>query len=283
MKKLTKILAVAFIIAGFGAGSYYLVLYWPVKGGPYRNPNNWQLVFEEEFEGTSLNLSRWSHNYPEESYNGGHTHNHEGYMAPENVLIENGLLRLKAENRRHPDAPAPEESPWGWRDYNYTTAAITSHNKFNVTYGYIEGSFKMPASRGFWPAFWMLNDNGPWPPEIDVLETLMHDPTTLHVTFHYNPDGEDNHDSFGDKITNLPDLSQDFHTYGVEWTPDAISWYFDGVRVGRPYINKEYIAQCQEMYLLINLAIGGWEELPDESTIWPAYFECDWVRIWQLI
>jgi beta-glucanase (GH16 family) len=283
MKKGIKFCLLMVIISGLGICSYYSAIYWPSTGGPYRNPTKWHLIFEDEFEGTSLNLSRWSYNYPETSYNGGHTHNHEGYMTAENVLIENGLLRIKGENRRHPNAPAPENSPWGWLDYNYTTGAITSHNKFNFTYGYIEGRFKMPASKGFWPAFWLLNDNGPWPPEIDVLETLMHDPTSLHVTFHYNPKGDDNHQSYGDKITNLPDLSAEFHTYAVEWSANAISWYFDGQKVGRYYFNHEYIGQCENMYLLINLAIGGWEDLPDSTTIWPGYYDCDWIRIWQQI
>lgn len=284
MKKGFKVLLLALIISGLGVGAYFTVVNWPIEGGPYRNLEKWKLVFSDEFDGTSLDLEKWSYCYPETWHNQGYTHNHEGYMAPENVIIENGMLRLKAENKRHPNAPAPEYAYGRNLSYNYTTGAITSHNKFNCTYGYIEGRFRMPASRGFWPAFWMLVDNGPWPPEIDVLETLMHDPTTLHMTFHYDRfTEENNHKTVGSKIFNLPDLSADFHTYAVEWTPTSISWYFDGKRVYNPYIKPEHIAQCHDMFLLINLAIGGWEDLPDESTIWPGYFDCDWVRVYQLI
>lgn len=282
MKKWIKVIFIILLVGGLSTGGYYAAKYWPYRGGPYRAPNNWRLIFSDEFEGTTLNLSKWSYNYPEGWYNQGHTHNHEGYMTEENVLVTNGTLRIIGENRRHPDAPAPEESPWGWLSYNYTTGAITSYKKFNLTYGYIEGRFRMPASKGYWPAFWMLNLDS-WPPEIDILETLMHTPNTLYTTFHYDPYGEDNHKPDGQKFTSLPDLSADFHTYAVEWTSNSITWFFDGQKIGSSYFNQVYISQCYDMYLLINLAIGGWEDLPDESTIWPGYYDCDWVRVWQPI
>ena len=54
----------------------------------------------DDFEGDTLDLTKWSCGYP-----WGATHNHRAYMSPDNVLVEDGLLRIKAENKRHPDAP----------------------------------------------------------------------------------------------------------------------------------------------------------------------------------
>ena len=53
--------------------------------------------------------------------------------------------------------------------------------------------------------------------------------------------------------------------------------------MGRYFSKDEAIAQLGPQYILINLAIGGWEDDPDETTIWPATYETDYVRIWQLL
>jgi beta-glucanase (GH16 family) len=74
-----------------------------------------------------------------------------------------------------------------------------------------------------------------------------------------------------------PDLSADFHTYAVEWSADAIIWFFDGVEKFR---SGQGVPQ-QPMYLLVNLAIGGaWPVPPDESTPWPSSFDVDYVRVY---
>ncbi|NHJ47909.1 MAG: glycoside hydrolase family 16 protein [Asgard group archaeon] len=249
--------------------------------GPYNNPSEWNLVLFDDFIGDTLNLSHWSYNYPNGWPNDGHTHNHQAYMAEENVLIENSLLRLMGENSRHPNAPDPE---WGWGKllhYNYTAGCIHSRGKLNFTRGYIEGRFKMPASRGFWPAFWMLKDQEVGLPEVDIIEVLTHNTNNLYTTVHYGHSWSD-YDSYGWLTTNLPDLSADFHTYGVEISDESLTWFFDGKSVGRVFKNEYWLERCTDLFIIINLAIGGWELEPDETTIWPAYFECDWMKIWQL-
>ena len=249
--------------------------------GPYQNPNAWTLTLQDDFSGSTLNLSHWSYNYPTDWPNGGHTHNHQAYMNESNVVIENGLLQLVGENQRHPDAPDPE---WGfgkWLTYNYTAGCIHSRGKYNFTGGYIEGRMKMPASRGFWPAFWMLRDAEVGLPEIDILEVLTHQPRNLYTTVHYGHSWSE-YWSYGWLATNLPDLSADFHTYGVEVLDTSITWYFDGIRIGQIFRDKYWLERCTDLFIIINLAIGGWELDPNETTIWPAYFECDWMKVWQL-
>jgi beta-glucanase (GH16 family) len=249
--------------------------------GPYQNPSAWSLTLVDYFTGSTLNLSHWSYNYPSDWPHGGHTHNHQAYMNESNVVIENGLLRLVAENQRHPNAPDPEWG-WGkWLTYNYTAGCINTQGKLNFTGGYIEARMKMPVSRGFWPAFWMLRDAEVGLPEIDILEVLSHQPRNLYTTVHYGHSWSD-YWSFGWLTTSLPDLSADFHTYGVEVSNTSLTWYFDGIKIGRVFKDRYWLERCTDLFIIINLAIGGWELNPDETTIWPAYFECDWIKIWQL-
>ncbi|MDQ2086826.1 glycoside hydrolase family 16 protein [Herbivorax sp. ANBcel31] len=234
---------------------------------PPHGDSSWELVFSDEFEGTSLDTNKWSYNYP-----WGNTHNHSAYCVPENVSVSDGLLRIRAENKRHPDAPEGVDHD-GWHYLDYTSGAINTMNKFNFTTGYIEGRFKVPSTRGFWPAFWTLNAHTGWPPEIDILEVLCHAPNELHTNYHYGPSWDNKWSHYGHFTTN--DLSRDFNTFAVEWAPNYMMWYLNGEQVGTAFRDREWIDQAQEMYLLINMAIGGWEYLPDDSTQWPSYFECD--------
>ena len=78
------------------------------------------------------------------------------------------------------------------------------------------------------------------------------------------------------------DASDDFHVYGFEWTPQYMRYYVDGVQVGHDFTNKSAISQARGMYMILNLAIDGWDGTPDNTTVWPALFQCDYVRVWQI-
>lgn len=264
-------------VAVLAAGALLLSLHAPGLADP--PPGDWQLIFSDEFDGDALDLAKWSPSYP-----WGQTHNHRAFCAPENVTVADGKLRLTAENRRHPDAP-PEIEQGGKRyALDYTSGVVHTQGKFEFTYGYIEGSFRLPATRGFWPAFWTLNAAGGWPPEIDILEILCHEPTRVYYTYHYGKSWRPEEKlSFGGQFAadqGAPDFSQDFHVFACEWSPDCIAWYVDGVELRR-FTDRDWIAQSRDMYLIINLAVGGWEQDPDQTTVWPGVYECDWVRVWQ--
>lgn len=240
----------------------------------------WELVFEDNFDGTDLDNQKWN-----STYNWGNTHNHRAYCVAENVTVSEGLLRIKGETKRHPDAPQTTTSGGKTHSLDYTSGAIDTKNKFSLHYGYIEGRFKMPPQRGTWPAFWMLQDG--WPPEIDILE-VPHNRNQHHYYLHFTqPDWFDQHGDAWDREASFggvhtgPDKSAGFHNYGVEWSAGNLSFYFDDERIAS-YNRPREISQTEAMYIIVNLAIGGWAtdggdpiEITAEN---PAWFECDWVR-----
>ncbi len=235
----------------------------------------WNLVFEDNFEGTSLDTKKWNYNYP-----WGHTHNHRAYMIDSMVTVVNGQLQIKAIDQRNPAAPAGTDKwadQFGYLSFDYTSGAINSNSKFNFQYGYLEGSFKAPATLGTWPAFWTLNANGAWPPEIDVLE-IPSARTQHHYYYHYtNSSGAQA--SFGTSNSG-PDKSAAFHTYGVEWGPTYMKFYFDG-KLLNSYTGHTECNQGIDMYIIINLAVGGWAGDPPAGAVFPCYYMCDWVRVWK--
>lgn len=250
---------------------------------PPASLSGWTQVFSDEFEGTSLDKSKWN-----PTYNWGHTHNHRAYCVEENVSVNDGKLVIKGEAKRHPEAPATCSNGGKTYSLDYTSGAIDTQHKFKIRYGYIEGRFKMPAQLGTWPAFWMLQDG--WPPEIDIFE-VPHARNQHHYYLHYTQpdwyashgDAWDHEASFGGVHTG-PDKSADFHNYGLEWNERYMNFYFDDKLVAS-YNRPTEISQTEAMYIIINLAIGGWAtdngnpiEVTSDN---PAYLECDWVRVWE--
>lgn len=235
----------------------------------------YKLVFNDDFDGDSLDTTKWGYNY-----SWGHSHNHAAWCVPENVIVKDGILTLKGENKQHPDAVG-KQGTFNNKKYDivYTSGAVNTHHKFNFDYGYFEARMKMPKGKGMWPAWWMLKDG--WPPEIDMLEVLCSKPNELHVNFHYGPAWNEHYSH--EQVLNLGyDTGDEFHTYGFEWTPDYMRYYVDGVQVGHDFTNKSAIKEASGMYMILNLAIDGWDGKPDASTVWPAEFCIDYVRAWQL-
>ncbi|MHA1112525.1 MAG: hypothetical protein ACTSRE_15635 [Promethearchaeota archaeon] len=110
MKRKLKIVLLSLgLVSIIGIGIFlptYLVLHLKYRvPDVFTNPDDWELVFEDNFLGTELNTSYWSKNYHDGFPHGGHTHNHRGYMTEENVNVSDGILIIRAENETHPDAP----------------------------------------------------------------------------------------------------------------------------------------------------------------------------------
>ncbi len=171
----------------------------------------------------------------------------------------------------------------------FTSARLKTQGKFTVKYGKVEARMKIPRGQGMWPAFWMLGENIAtvgWPKcgEIDVMENIGKEPGVVHGTVHgpgYSGSG-----GISSKYA-LPDgrpLSEDFHVYAAEWSPDAIRFFLDGQVYGTvtPGSLPKGTAWVYDhpFFLLVNLAVGGgWPGNPDETTKFPQRLVVDWVRV----
>jgi beta-glucanase (GH16 family) len=154
----------------------------------------------------------------------------------------------------------------------------SSPPRFTPQYGYFEIRARVPAGNGLWPAFWMLT-LAQKTPEIDIMEILSRDPARVHLHYHYTDDSGEEQD-FGASWSG-GDFSTGWHTFAVDWEPDAIIWYVDGVERNR--FEGKYVA-AEPLYLILNLQVGGadsWSGPADATTTFPAYFDIDYVRVWQ--
>ena len=238
------------------------------------------LTFGDEFNSLSLwngTSGTWTTKYPFAPDSGGSLPSNgeqEWYInsmyAPTTSVrpwtVSNGVLTLTAQ-------PASGSIQPLINGYQYTSGLINTYNSFSQQYGYFEMRAQLPAGQGLWPAFWLLQTDMSWPPEIDVMEVLGHDMTTLHTAAHTNQTGS--HTSTGASIK-VPDMSAGYHTYGVDWQKDYITYYFDGNQVWKTATPSD---MNEPMYMIANLAVGGyWPGNVNSTTPMPAQMKIDYIR-----
>jgi len=186
-----------------------------------------------------------------------------------------------------------------------SSAQIDSAGNFSAgPYGSVQASLELPAGAGLCSAFWMVGDGGSnapnlpascWPAcgEVDILEALSQLPNTAIFTLHgptTNPTQQSNFQQFEYDQYGLPDLTAGFHTYGVIWTPTSFTWTVDGVayatetRAALEAANGPAAwagVYDQPFHIILDLAVGNWQEGPNASTPFPAKLLVDWVRVYK--
>ncbi len=233
-----------------------------------------RVVLDENFDG-GLDSSRWNtcHWWDKEGCTIASNNELEWYR-PEQVTVADGTLRLTAAPNRYDASDG--------NSYDFTSGMVTTgptpdddNAKVAITYGTVEVRFKAPAGRGLWPAIWMLPASKESRPEIDMLEMIGQNPEELILHFH--PEDRDA-DSPSKRIRVAdPDLTEGWHTVGVQWSPGELVYLLDGKPVWT--VTGQQVPS-EPMYLVMNLAVGGaYPGPPDARTAFPATFEIDYVRM----
>jgi len=240
-----------------------------------QNTEKWKLVWKDEFDYAGLpDSSKWNYDM------GGHgwgNHELEYYTdkRKENARVENGKLIIEARKE-------------DYEGMKYTSARLVTKGKGDWQYGKIEVKAKLPKGLGTWPAIWMLASNEPmkWPDdgEIDIMEHVGYHHGFIHGTVHCK---KYNHVIGTQKsnIIEVPDCSEKYHVYGLEWSADSIKISIDNKVYFRFANEHSYDAWPfdNKMHLLLNIAVGGdWggQKGVDEK-IWPQRMEIDYVRVYQ--
>ncbi len=241
--------------------------------------DDYELVFSDEFNGGSLDSSKWNTQYlwgPDLIIN-----SEEQYYVDINNEPDFGYnpFEFDGENLVIKSIRTPDSLRSKANDQPYLSGVITSYDAFKFTYGYVEARAQVPYGKGYWAAFWLLNayyvDDKP---EIDIMEHIGDDQDVVYHTYHYY-DADDTLRSTKSEPTPGIDFTSDFHTYGVEWSPGTIVFYVDGVEQHR--ISDPKVSQ-QDMYIIANTAIGGWwPGSPDASTVFPGEYKIDYIRAYQ--
>lgn len=248
-------------------------------------PAGYELSWSDEFDGTSLDTSKWGYAYgcfdPALKTQTHYTD------SPENVRVADGNLYITAlysptrekwnketrkmetidrtctrtENGKKVEYPAP-----------FTSAMVQTKDDSGVKYSikgdfYAEARIKLPENApSSWSSFWTTGEKGgPWPGngEVDVFESKGWDASYLQANTHTprlgNPSKSEQHHG---QLANDGTTQSQFHTYGVEKTGDKITFYLDGVpshvvnyadiKGTNPFLDED-----NGMILRLNQMVGG--------------------------
>ena len=256
-----------------------------------------KLIWEDDFDGSELDLSKWSFRTgnwqvaPDGTpvVPGWGNRELQYYTGNgENVSLGGSCLSLIARRENSPEQ-------FG-QTYGYTSARIDTRDKFSFTYGRIEFRASCPLGTGLWPAVWMLPEGeeyGPWAAsgELDLLEAKGRLSDRIFGTIHYG--GAYPLNTHQEYTATLPAGTgiDSFHTYEVIWEPGRISWLVDGRvyaaatewRSRTPGIESPAPFD-KPFYLLVNLAVGGSfdeQAMGRVTADLPAEFRLDYIRIFQ--
>ena len=240
----------------------------------------YSLVWSDEFNGSKLDESVWNYN----TGGGGWGNNESQYYTnrPENIRLVDGCLEIEARKEKY-------------ENREYTSARIYSKGKKSFLYGKMEARIKFPGGKGTWPAFWMMGESGNWPKcgEIDIIEHIGSQDTRASFALHtQEKNGSNGRNWHGTHFFDNP-LSNDFHTYGVEWCEeeengkDCIRFTVDGEVYATVWESKigDTVSWpfCQPHYFILNLAIGGTMGGSIDDAIFnqKRIMYVDWVRVYQ--
>lgn len=256
----------------------------------------WKLVWEDEFDGASLDTTRWSKiglytserllaNFPKvktdknawkEIVN--HWASYASATDPEAVKLENGNILLRG---------IANKDTTGWDNRPYHTGGIWTLNKFAFQYGRIEIRAKLDPAYGAWPALWMIPEkqiyadqhNG----EIDIMERLNHDDfvyQTIHSHWNLNLKLEE-----PQRYTTAKIDTSGYNVYSVAWYPDSIKFAVNGVEsFTYSKISGAGTFQWpfdQPFYLIVDQQLEGWPGKVTQPEELPIDMAVDWVRLYQ--
>jgi len=166
--------------------------------------------------------------------------------------------------------------------FPFETSRINTRDIFNQKYGRFECRMTLPNQHHSWPAFWMWGR--PWPPEIDIIEAYGketgEDAVYQEINLHY---GEQSNPKqmgvYKIKIDSPKNLESNFYEFALEWTPNKLDFYTNGVKIFQ-YKDKNVLKKWfnQEMWLVVNNSIKDYNKHDPE---YYSEFLVDYVRAYK--
>lgn len=234
----------------------------------YPGKDSWVLTFEDNFDGTTIDETKWT------------IRDRDQYVYHDKTFptVKDGNLWLKIEKDETGRVMLGRIDTHKYDEY-------VDDSKWSQKYGFFECRADVPETDKTYFAFWFMSagvfdvgNDGRDGTEIDVCETAYLGDWTAS-TLHW-----DGYDSHHKSVTSLPrhapDLHDGYHTFGLEWDPDTLKFYYDGKLtwtysgVAVPWV-KEYI--------ILSSGTGDWVQGNIKNANLPYYAKVDYVRAWQKV
>lgn len=252
----------------------------------------WVQVWGDEFSGSDLDYTRWEKE--ENNYGGGNFERQAYRTDSKYCVVKDGLLNIHVYRDAHTTSDGKTQP--------YSSARIRTRKRGDWKFGRFEIRARMPRGEGIWPAVWMLpteSKYGDWAAggEIDIIESrgsAVHETTgALHFGGAWPRNTHLAH------AWQFPkqNAAEAFHIYALEWKPDEINWFVDGVLCAAR-TQDEWFSEAaphnpgapfdQPFHLIVNVAVDGRffektqqraDNLP--ASAFPQTLQIDYIRVFQ--
>jgi len=234
-------------------------IFQPMRPTRYTPENlGYKLFWEDQFDGDMLDPEKWAPRAvgPRAA----------GYVSPEAISVKDGFLELAALKKGD----------------SILVGAIGTQDLFMTKYGYFECRAQLQKSQGNWSAFWIQStgisegeDPAKFGVEIDIMEYFKktgEDLISHNLHWAYGP----NQQSVGGLLSEVKGVSEGFHTFSLEWTPEKYAFFVDGFKY---YELTSAISHIEEHLILSMELPGSMEGLKD--AIFPDVFIVDYVKVYK--
>lgn len=229
-------------------------------------PDGYSLVFEDTFDQEGLDTTKWQFRYENGRPYGAGVAAHSAVQQP-----GDGYLHLVTS----------------YQNGDFLTGMIRSVEEFQ--YGYFEARIRFQALQGHHGAFWLqsplygqyLDDPARSGAEIDIIEFFGNGRTATDAkqNVYWNAYGSEDlqgrlfevfyRDQYG------VELSEEFHVFALQWTPDEYVFFIDGVEIWRTSEGVSHTPQ----FIILSLTTTGWENGRLDVNRLPDEMQVDYVRV----
>ena len=251
----------------------------------------WELIWSDEFNQNGRpDDSKWN-------YETGFVRNQEPqWYQAQNARCQDGLLIIEGKKEVVPNPHYKEDSP-DWKlnrkEAQYSSASLTTKQKFSWLYGRFETRAKFAPIEGMWPAFWTVGLEEVWPQrgEIDIMEYYKSH-YLANLCWGSKTKGQGKWSTTRTPLSKLQELdpqwAEKFHVYRMDWDENFISLYADDILLNKTpleNIRNEGHKKVQNPFrqphqIILNLALGGTGGSLKDMTS-PRPFLVDYVRVYQ--
>lgn len=236
------------------------------------NPAEWDVTFEDNFDGDKLDTSKWMVG---DMYRNEHIRR-AAYYSGDNVFVRDGKLVIRTDYRK-------SEYGEGWHTGWVQTATNVANGSvgevtddfvgFSQKGGYFEVRCQAPPAEGIWSAFWLMPDEGVAfsdddiqgtgkdGVEIDIMESPGYANKKDAVAHVLHCDGYDSRlKSVNSGNYEVKDMFKSMHTYALEWTDKVYRFYIDGYLTWETeHVVDGKVFGVSEVlqYMILSVEVGG--------------------------
>ncbi len=218
----------------------------------------YELFWEDQFNGDKLDPEKWAPRAVGPRA--------VGYISPEAIKVKNGFLELSAFEKGD----------------SILVGAVGTQDLFMTKYGYFECRAQLQKSKGNWSAFWIQStgissgeDPAEFGVEIDIMEFFKRTEDEMishNLHWAYGP----NQKSIGGLLSQVKGVTEGFHTFSAEWTPEKYAFFVDGYKY---YEITRAISHVEE-YMILSMELPGTLEALKDA-IFPDVFIVDYVKVYK--